>query len=50
MVSLDWNHDIASVLDENERLKRRTERQAAIIRLWSCEHRLPDGAAKAKMM
>ena len=33
VVSLNWHHDIASVLDENERLKRRTERQTAIIRL-----------------
>ncbi|MGB5552278.1 MAG: hypothetical protein WBO74_17480, partial [Thermoanaerobaculia bacterium] len=33
VVSLDWQHEIASVLDENEKLKRRTERQTAIIRL-----------------
>jgi hypothetical protein len=30
VVSLDWHHDIASVLDENEKLKRRTERQTAV--------------------
>jgi len=60
VVSLDWNHDIASVLDENERLKRRTERQTAIIRLLVLllklsgfrpdEQRLPDGAAKARVL
>ena len=33
VVCLDWTHDIASVLDENEKLRRRTERQTAIIRL-----------------
>jgi len=33
VVSLDWHHDIASVLDENEKLKRRAQRQTAIIRL-----------------
>jgi len=60
VVSLDWQHDIASVLDENERLKRRTERQPAIIRLLVVllklsgfrldEQRLPDGKAKAKVL
>jgi pimeloyl-ACP methyl ester carboxylesterase len=58
VVSLDWHHDIASVLDENEKLKRRTERQTAIIRLLVVllklsgfrldEQRPPDGTAKAK--
>ena len=33
MVSLDGHHAIASVLDENEKLKRRARRQTAIIRL-----------------
>ena len=33
VVSLDWNHDIASVLDENDKLGRRVERQTAIVRL-----------------
>jgi transposase InsO family protein len=60
VVSLDWNHDIASVLDENEELKRRTERQTAIIRLLVVllelsgfrldEQRLPGGVAKAKIL
>ena len=60
VVSLDWNHDIASVLDENERLKRRAERQTAIIRLLVVllklsgfrldEQRLPDGSAKARVL
>jgi transposase InsO family protein len=60
VVSLDWNHDMASVLDDNERLKRRVERQTAIIRLLVVllklsgfrldEQRLPDGAAKAKIL
>jgi transposase InsO family protein len=60
VVSLDWSHDIASVLDENERLKRRTERQSAIIRLLVVllklsgfrldEQRLPDGKAKARVL
>jgi len=60
VVSLDWDHHIASVLDENERLKRRTERQTAIIRLLVVllklsgfrldAQRLPDGAAKAKIL
>ena len=60
VVSLDWQRDMASVLDENERLKRRVERQTAIIRLLVVllklsgfrldEQRLPDGAAKAKLL
>ena len=61
VVSLDRNHgDMASVLDENERLKRRVERQTAIIRLLVVllklsgfrldEQRLPDGAGKAKVL
>jgi hypothetical protein len=60
VVSLDWQHDVASVLDENERLKRRAERQTAIIRLLVVllklsgfrldEQRLPDGKAKAKVL
>jgi len=60
VVSLDWHHDIASVLDENEKLKRRTERQTAIIRLLVVllklsgfrldEQRLPDATAKAKVL
>ena len=57
MVSLDWQHDIASVLDENERLKRRTERQTAIIvllvvllKLSGFEQRLPDGTDRAKVL
>ena len=60
MVSLDWQHDMASVLDENERLKRRAERQTAIIRLLVVllklsgfrldEQRLPDGKAKARVL
>ena len=60
MVSLDWHHDIASVLDENEKLKRRAQRQTAIIRLLVVllklsgfrldEQRLPDGTAKAKVL
>ncbi len=60
VVSLDWQHDIASVLDENEKLKRRTERQTAIIRLLVVllkvsgfrldEQRLPDGTAKARVL
>jgi hypothetical protein len=33
VVSLEWQRDMASVLDKNERLKRRAERQTAIIRL-----------------
>ena len=59
-MSLDRHHDIASVLDENERLKRRTRRQTAIIRLLAVllklsgfrldEQRLPDGAAKDKVL
>ena len=59
VVSLDRNHgDMASVLDENERLKRRVERQTAIIRLLVVllklsgfrldEQRLPDGAGKGQ--
>ena len=60
MVSLDWQHDMASVLDDNERLKRRAEWQTAIIRLLVVllklsgfrldEQRLPDGKAKAKVL
>jgi len=60
VVSLDWQHDIASVLDENEKLKRRNQRQAAIIRLLVVllklsgfrldEQRLPEGTAKAKVL
>ncbi len=60
MVSLDSQHDMASVLDENERLKRRAERQTAIIRLLVVllklsgfrldEQRLPDGTAKARVL
>ena len=60
VVSLDWHHDIASVLDEDEKLKRRNERQTAIIRLLVVllklsgfrldEQRLPDGKAKAKVL
>jgi hypothetical protein len=60
VVSLDWQHDMASLLDENERLKRRTERQTAIIRLLVVllklsgfrldEQRLPDGKAKARVL
>jgi len=60
VVSLDWQHDMASVLDDNERLKRRVERQTAIIRLLVVllklsgfrldEQRLPDGAGKAKVL
>ena len=60
VVSLDWQHDMASVLDENERLKRRAERQTAIIRLLVVllklsgfrldEQRLPDGKAKARVL
>ena len=60
MASLDWEQEIALVLDENERLKRRTERQTAIIRLLVVllklsgfrrdEQRLADGAAKAKVL
>jgi len=60
VVSLDWQQDIASVLDENERLKRRTERQTAIIRLLVVllklsgfrldEQRLPDGTAKGRVL
>jgi len=60
VVSLDWQHDMASVLDENERLKRRAQRQTAIIRLLVVllkasgfrldEQRLPDGKAKAKVL
>ena len=60
VVSLDWQHDIASVLEENERLKRRTQRQTAIIVLLVVllklsgfrldEQRLPDGKAKAKVL
>ena len=60
MVSLDWQHDMASVLNENECLKRRAERQTAIIRLLVVllklsgfrldEQRLPDGKAKARVL
>ena len=60
VVSLDWHHDIASVLDENEKLKRRAQRQTAIIRLLVVllklsgfrldEQRLPDGTAEAKVL
>jgi transposase InsO family protein len=60
VVSLDWQHDIASLLDENEKLKRRTRRQATIIRLLVVllklsgfrldEQRLPDGTAKARLL
>ena len=51
---------MASVLDENERLQRRTERQTAIIRLLVVllklsgfrldEQRLPNGTAKARVL
>jgi len=60
VVSLDWEQEIGLVLDANERLKRRTERQTAIIRLLVVllklsgfrldEQRLPDGTAKAKVL
>jgi hypothetical protein len=60
VVSLDWHHDIASVLDENEKLQRRTERETAIIGLLVVllklsgfrldERRLPDATAKAKVL
>jgi len=60
VVSLDWNHDIALVLDESDKLRRRTDRQAAIIRLLVVllkltgfrldEQRLPDGKAKARVL
>jgi hypothetical protein len=60
VVSLDWNHDIALVLDENDGLRRRTDLQAAIIRLLVVllklsvfrldEQRLPDGKAKARVL
>jgi transposase InsO family protein len=60
VVSLDWQRDMASVLDENERLKRRAQRQTAIIRLLVVllklsgfrldEQRLPDGKAKARVL
>jgi len=60
LLRLDWHHDIASVLDENEKLKRRAQRQTAIIRLLVVllklsgfrldEQRLPDGTAKAKVL
>jgi hypothetical protein len=60
VVSLDWQHDIASVFAENQKLKRRTERQIAIIRLLVVllklsgfrldEQRLPDGTAKSKVL
>ena len=60
VVSLDGQHDIASVLDENEKLKRRAQRQTAIIRVLVVvfkvsgfrldEQRLPDGMAKAKIL
>jgi hypothetical protein len=36
VVSLDRHHDIASVLDENEKLKRRAQRQTAIIAASGC--------------
>lgn len=58
--SLDWQRDMASVLNENEKLQRRTERQTAIIRLLVAllklsglgpdEQRLPDRGAKAKVL
>ena len=60
VVSLDWRHDIALVLDENERLKRRIRRQTAILRLLVVllklsgfrldQQRLPHGTAKAKVL
>ena len=60
MVSLDRQNDIASVLDENERLKRRAQRQTAIIRLLVVllelsgfrfdEQRLPEGKAEARVL
>jgi len=60
VVSLDWHDDIASVLDENEKLKRRTERQTAINRILVVllklsgfrldEQRLPDATGKAKVL
>ena len=60
VISLDWNRDMASVLDENVKLGRRTERQTAIIRLLVVllklsefrldEQRLPDGKAKARIL
>ena len=60
VVSLDWEQEIALVLDESERLRRRAERQTAIIRLLVVllklsgfrldEQRLADGAAKAKIL
>ena len=60
VVSLDWQYDIERVLDENEKLKRRTERQTAIIRLLVVllnlsgfrldEQRLTDGRAKARVL
>ena len=58
VVSLDWNRDMASVLDENEKLRHRAEWRTAIIRLLVVllklsgfrldEQRLPDGKAKAR--
>jgi hypothetical protein len=44
VVSLDGHHDIASVLDENEKLKRRTERQiivTCLFALWRSTPREP---------
>ena len=60
VVSLDQHHDIAAVLDENEKLNRRVLRQTAIIRLLVVllrvsgfrldKQRLPDGISKAKVL
>ena len=60
MVSLDWSHDIALVLDENERLKRRIRRQTSILWLLVVllklsgfrldQQRLPHGTAKTKVL
>jgi transposase InsO family protein len=60
VVSLDNQHDIASLLEENDKLKRRARRQTAIIRLLVTllrvsgfkldEQRLPEGATKAGIL
>ncbi len=60
VVSLEQHHDVAVLLDENEKLKRRARRQSAIIRLLATllkisgfrldKQRLPDSEAKTTVL
>ncbi|MFC1611390.1 transposase [Myxococcota bacterium] len=60
VVSLEGQHDITVLLNENDKMKRRAQRQTAIIRLLVTllkicgfrldEQRLPEGAAKAQVL